>query len=576
MLPESGQLVGFSYRLPSKSYARFRLPQHLAKSTTLRPTFAVESNSPTAFITSSSIPLLPTRFTPTSISSQTPTVVQLRPKPRPRPRSRPRLTFGPKPTISPTAQTNVPGKTLSRLPPIIPQTKIPKTQEILMTEANITLPKGHPVKPQSPKSPPPEIPPPKLPTLRLSPPKRPRPEIYLPKLPRPEIPPPKLLPTKPPLPEPALPELPHPEVPPTKPALPEPALPSLLHPEVSTKKPPLPEPALPELPHPEVPPTKPPLPELPLPELPALEHPPPKLAPPKLPPPELPPPKLPPPELPPLPPLLPRLPQEPDPQPPPPSPPFIPPPINGGVFEFHPLLPLLPNSTSSSPPKNDTIDLTNFDFSKLNLFTKGRDGEGVQANSIETDLITFVAVPSQSRRKRFRSKGRKRSRRKIVLKKIKRIVTPSPASTTMKGIKSMSSGQLVTKSKKPTIRLKTKYNKLAKFFKCRPRIFGKNSSKNGLTRRNFSSYGKCLLREYPQTKKLSLGRGADVSSETLFESDSECTGYVHEIFPECKSLIHSCKETKKGGNRVGALVLGCLFTHYSDILIPLVSTTSAP
>ena len=106
-------------------------------------------------------------------------------------------------------------------------------------------------------------------------------------------------------------------------------------------------------------------------------------------------------------------------------------------------------------------------------------------------------------------------------------------------------------------------NELCKAFKSR--------SKKDLMLKVF---GSCLIKRYPKTRKLSKlspkmlksGRGT-----IQFKSDEECTEFVHTFFSKCKKYITTCKDVREGDRSNAKLVLGCLFSNYSRLLIPLMS-----
>ena len=89
-------------------------------------------------------------------------------------------------------------------------------------------------------------------------------------------------------------------------------------------------------------------------------------------------------------------------------------------------------------------------------------------------------------------------------------------------------------------------------------------------------FGHCLIKKYPKTRRLSKlspkmlksGRGT-----IQFQSDEECTDFVHTFFSKCKKYITTCKNVREGDRSQAKLVLGCLFSNYSRLLIPLMSVT---
>ena len=117
------------------------------------------------------------------------------------------------------------------------------------------------------------------------------------------------------------------------------------------------------------------------------------------------------------------------------------------------------------------------------------------------------------------------------------------------------------KSKFP--RCTTSLNRLCKVTKSRKRKHAR-----------LKSLGNCLLKQYPKTKTLSKlspevlksGRGT-----VHFETDRECTTFVHTFFSRCKNYIPSCSEVREGDRSKATLVLGCLFSNYPRLLIPLMS-----
>ena len=77
--------------------------------------------------------------------------------------------------------------------------------------------------------------------------------------------------------------------------------------------------------------------------------------------------------------------------------------------------------------------------------------------------------------------------------------------------------------------------------------------------------GDCLLDKYPKTKRLST------PDETMdFDSDADCTAFVHHLFPKCRKLVPSCDRARKGTREEGSLVIGCLFLNYGHVLNPIV------
>ena len=95
-----------------------------------------------------------------------------------------------------------------------------------------------------------------------------------------------------------------------------------------------------------------------------------------------------------------------------------------------------------------------------------------------------------------------------------------------------------------------------------------------------SGYGRCLVTKYSNVvEKISLPEISSSSSSSKkaekrvrFSSDAECTRFVRVFFPDCAPLIPSCREVKTLRRKESALpVLGCLFTRYPDLMIPLIS-----
>ena len=84
-------------------------------------------------------------------------------------------------------------------------------------------------------------------------------------------------------------------------------------------------------------------------------------------------------------------------------------------------------------------------------------------------------------------------------------------------------------------------------------------------------FGECLVQYYPEMRDLSA------NSEELFgsgfEADETCTAFVREFFAQCRNFIPSCQEVK-GNQRMALTVLGCLFSHYPDLMLPLLDLHS--
>ena len=107
----------------------------------------------------------------------------------------------------------------------------------------------------------------------------------------------------------------------------------------------------------------------------------------------------------------------------------------------------------------------------------------------------------------------------------------------------------------------------AKFPRCRAqfRLAAKHIKKDDPGDEGIRRVGKCLLDKYPKTKRLST------PDETMdFDSDADCTAFVHHLFPKCSRLIPSCDTARNGGRDEGQLVIGCLFINYGHILNPIV------
>ena len=84
--------------------------------------------------------------------------------------------------------------------------------------------------------------------------------------------------------------------------------------------------------------------------------------------------------------------------------------------------------------------------------------------------------------------------------------------------------------------------------------------------------GRCLVERYPgDTASISpLGPGGIGALD--FESDEECTEFVHLFFSECQSLVPSCTKVLEGGQVKAVPVLGCLFGRYPELMIPLLAS----
>ena len=79
--------------------------------------------------------------------------------------------------------------------------------------------------------------------------------------------------------------------------------------------------------------------------------------------------------------------------------------------------------------------------------------------------------------------------------------------------------------------------------------------------------GQCLLDFYPGMAGNLTGSLGGMNDE-LFENDETCTAFVRDFFAQCRHFIPSCQEVK-GNQRLAATVLGCLFSQYSDLMLPL-------
>ena len=59
-----------------------------------------------------------------------------------------------------------------------------------------------------------------------------------------------------------------------------------------------------------------------------------------------------------------------------------------------------------------------------------------------------------------------------------------------------------------------------------------------------------------------------IFQRSLHEDDRICTDFVREFFARCRNYITSCQELKS--DKIKALpVLGCLFSHYAELMLPL-------
>ena len=84
-------------------------------------------------------------------------------------------------------------------------------------------------------------------------------------------------------------------------------------------------------------------------------------------------------------------------------------------------------------------------------------------------------------------------------------------------------------------------------------------------------FGQCLVQIYPQMNDLS-SNSEDLFG-TDFDSDETCTAFVREFFAQCRNFIPSCQEVK-GNQRMALTVLGCLFSQYPDLMLPLLDLHS--
>ena len=131
----------------------------------------------------------------------------------------------------------------------------------------------------------------------------------------------------------------------------------------------------------------------------------------------------------------------------------------------------------------------------------------------------------------------------------------------------------------PLIILQAKFPKCQGFAESCHGIDSRDSKKLG-------AYGFCLVENYPQTRELPLTtnraekklRGGSASSSSkkekspyTFDSDDECTEFVHLFFRDCKEYIPSCNSVQKDP-RSALPVMGCLFSQYPELMIPLIGT----
>ena len=105
-------------------------------------------------------------------------------------------------------------------------------------------------------------------------------------------------------------------------------------------------------------------------------------------------------------------------------------------------------------------------------------------------------------------------------------------------------------------------------------------------------YGECITTKYvpsttihplarfPETHSLNLGQTLSSGHGSVsFDSDSDCTAFVHSFFPACEPYLVSCSQVPprhtlhtlqvKGDPGAAASILGCLFGHYPSLMAPL-------
>ena len=93
---------------------------------------------------------------------------------------------------------------------------------------------------------------------------------------------------------------------------------------------------------------------------------------------------------------------------------------------------------------------------------------------------------------------------------------------------------------------------------------------------------------------MTLNLGQTLSSghgSVSFSSDAECSQFVKSFFPQCGAHMQSCHEVGNGemikklasiydnflsgqvemDRQIAVLVVGCLFSHYPGLMIPLLS-----
>ena len=103
-------------------------------------------------------------------------------------------------------------------------------------------------------------------------------------------------------------------------------------------------------------------------------------------------------------------------------------------------------------------------------------------------------------------------------------------------------------------------------------------------KKKLGAYGACLVEHYPKTRDLPLKTKKTEKRQRLanggkmsyaFDSDKECTEFVHLFFRDCKEYIPSCNAVQK--DQSNALpVMGCLFSQYPELMIPLIGKKKIP
>ena len=92
-----------------------------------------------------------------------------------------------------------------------------------------------------------------------------------------------------------------------------------------------------------------------------------------------------------------------------------------------------------------------------------------------------------------------------------------------------------------------------------------------------------FCRRFPETRKLNLGQTLSSGHGSVsFDSDQDCTDFVHSFFPDCKPYLSSCSQVAKLSEEKdlsflqveknqdsAVLILGCLFGHYPSLMAPL-------